>query len=459
MNNKRLRTARLGMAGAALAAAFGGLLSLGAAAVVASSPAGAVVTPTAPGSLYIPLASPSRIADTRAASTLLPDHGMTLHAQGTVVVNLPGVPTDANAVVLNVTEVNATAPSFFTVYPTGDTSSNFSNLNFVPGPALPNLVVVPITSGGSVSIYNWAGTADAIVDLEGYYETPSGTNLPLVTASPGQFFPITPVRVTDTRTGSAEPNAGQTLGANTTLPVTVTGAGGTGGVPTTATNVSAVELNVTVTNTTGASYLTVFPGGTTQPVASNLNWNTGTVIANRVIVPVSSAGIVDIYNYFGNADVVVDVDGWYSGGTGNTVTGGSAYVPIAPLRITDTRSTSVPAEPNAGKTLITNSAVQVQVAGVDSIPSTITGAVLNVTEAASSGGGFLTVFPGTLAYTPPKASDLNFVPGEVIANADEVGVGTAGTATGSVDVYNWSGNTDVVVDLFGYFVPAVAAAT
>ncbi len=424
------------------------------------SPAAQLEQPRPPaGSLYIPLASPSRIADTRATSTLLPDHGKTLGPQGTVEVDLPGVPADANAVVLNVTEVNATAASFFTVFPTGDPSSNFSNLNFVPGPALPNLVVVPINPGGSVTIYNWAGTADAIVDLEGYYETPSGTSLPIVTASPGQFFPITPVRVTDTRTGSGQANAGHTLTANTTLPVTVTGAGGIGGVPASAANVSAVELNVTVTNTTAASYLTVFPGGTTQPVASNLNWNTGTTIANRVIVPVSAAGVVDIYNYVGNADVVVDVDGWYSGGSGNTVTGGSAYVPIAPIRITDTRSTSVPAEPNAGHTLGAKSAIQVQVSGFDdTIPLNITAATLNVTEADATAGSFLTVFPGAVTPIPPTASDLNFVPGEVIANGDEVGVGTAGTAAGSVDVYNWAGNTDVVVDLFGYFVPAVAPA-
>jgi hypothetical protein len=74
-------------------------------------------------------------------------------------------------------------------------------------------------------------------------------------------------------------------------------------------------LNVTVTNPTAASYLTVWPSGTSRPLASDLNFVGGLTVANLVVVQLgtgSSAGKVDIYNAYGSVDVVVDVVGWYN---------------------------------------------------------------------------------------------------------------------------------------------------
>jgi hypothetical protein len=75
--------------------------------------------------------------------------------------------------------------------------------------------------------------------------------------------------------------------------------------------VSAVVANVTVTNTTGSSYLTVWPAGTTQPLASDLNWVAGETIPNLVVVELGSDGALSIFNYAGSTDVVVDVEGYY----------------------------------------------------------------------------------------------------------------------------------------------------
>jgi hypothetical protein len=446
MNNRILKSARLGMAGAAFAAVFGGLLSLGAVALQ-SSPA-AAATPT--GSAYVPLSTPTRIADTRANSGL-PNAGQTLGAGATDVVTLPttgvgAVPTGATAVVLNVTEADATAASYFTVYPTGDTKPAFSNLNFVPGNSQPNLVTSPIGTGNTISIYNFAGSADAVVDLEGYYVNP-----PPATTS-GQFFPLTPARITDTRTNSGFPNAGKTLSSNSVLSVQVTGAGG---VP--ATGVYAVELNVTATDTTANSFFTVYPAGPALPVVSNLNWLAGATIPNRVIVPVNqTTGAIDIYNLAGEADAVVDVDGWFSNAT-SVATGGSYFNPVAsPARITDTRAGS--GSPNAGDTLSPTGTLTVQVTGAGGVPAlspavAVTGAVLNVTEATATQPSYLTVFPASA--TRPTASDLNFSAGQVIANADQVGL----SSTGTIDIYNFQGATDVVVDVMGYYVPVIAPVT
>ena len=49
-----------------------------------------------------------------------------------------------------------------------------------------------------------------------------------------------------------------------------------GGVP--SSGVSAVVMNVTVTNPTVASHVTVWPSGATLPIASNLNFAAGDTV-------------------------------------------------------------------------------------------------------------------------------------------------------------------------------------
>ena len=74
---------------------------------------------------------------------------------------------------------------------------------------------------------------------------------------------------------------------------------------------SAVVLNVTVTDTTGQSYLTVWPDGANQPTASDLNWVPGLTVPNLVVVKVGSNGKIDLFNPAGSTDVIIDVVGWY----------------------------------------------------------------------------------------------------------------------------------------------------
>src|SRR5260370_8477305 len=104
------------------------------------------------------------------------------------------------------------------------------------------------------------GYADAFVDLAGYFAPPSGGS------TAGQFTPVAPARITDTRPSSGQPNASSTLAAGVTLNVQVTGVGG---IP--STGVSAVVLNVTAVNQTSGGYFTLFPKTQTQPLAPNPN--------------------------------------------------------------------------------------------------------------------------------------------------------------------------------------------
>jgi hypothetical protein len=84
---------------------------------------------------------------------------------------------------------------------------------------------------------------------------------------------------------------------------------GRGGVP--ATGVGSVVLNVTITNPSTDSYMTVWPTGVFQPNASNANYFGGQTVANMVIVPVGADGNVSLFNANGRTDVLVDVLGWF----------------------------------------------------------------------------------------------------------------------------------------------------
>jgi hypothetical protein len=283
-----------------------------------------------------------------------------------------------------------------------------------------NLVEVPVGTGGAVTFYNQAGSTQVLADLEGYFAAPSGT-------AGQEVGLLAPARITDTRPGSGQANAGSTLGAGATLDIQVTGAGGVPG-----TGVSAAILNVTATHTTAPGFLTVWRQGSTRPTASNLNWKTGQTVPNRVIVAVGATGKVSVYNSSGAVDVIVDVSGYFTDATA----AGKLFIPQVPHRIADTRGTA---------TLGPGGTFTLAVGGHFGVPSTATAVILNVTVTHTTATSFLTVYPSTSLR--PTASDLNWTAGVTVPNLVVASLGT----TGSVRFYNSSGNTDVVVDLVGYF--------
>jgi hypothetical protein len=398
-------------------------------------------------SLYNPV-SPTRICDTRPSSISgLSDQctGKTLGPAGTLEVQVTGqanVPSGAVGVVLNVTVTGPTANGFLTIWPAGVTQPVASNLNFVAGETIPNLVQVQLGSSGAIDVYNSAGSTDVIVDVEGYFRPASGST------SGDSYTPISPVRIADTRCGASSPppfcanehipsqNAGLTMfGPGTPQAVTVAGLDG---IP--ASGVGAVVLNVTVTGTTSGSYLTVWPAGQPRPTASNLNWRAGETIPNRVVVPVGTSDQVDIANYAGSANVIVDIGGYYS-----TATTGDQYVATSPVRLLDTRQSS--SALGAGQSLT------LQVAGTDGVPASgVEGAVFNVTVTGGTAGSFLTVYPGS---SEPAVSDLNWTAAETIPNLVVVAL----SSSGAVTISNAAGSVNVIVDLEGWYQsPSSAAA-
>ena len=127
----------------------------------------------------------------------------------------------------------------------------------------------------------------------------------------GDFTPLTPARILDTRDGTGGHSG--PLGSGASFDVQITGQGG---VP--ASGVAAVVLNVTVTQPTEPGYLTIWPTGVQRPVISNLNFVAGQTVPNAVTVAVSPAGKVSVYNLTGSTHVVFDVVGYYANADGST---------------------------------------------------------------------------------------------------------------------------------------------
>ncbi len=430
---------------------------------------------------YTPV-NPMRLADTRCSASLAPSYcsGENLpganaslgtlaagKSENVTVTGVDGIPLTATAVVVNVTAVNMTGGGYLSIYPEGSTPAVVSSLNWTAkSGVVTNLVTVPVnTSNGEITVANGgtSGTVNYIVDIEGYYAAPGSTPA-------GLYNSVTPSRLVDTRCSESPLPAGitssycaslpsansklTTLGADQTENVTVTGVGS---IP--SSGVSAVVLNLTAIGPTSGGYLTAFPAGATKAVVSTVNFNKGETVPNRVIVKVGSNGQISIYNNSGNVNFAVDVSGYYTDGSSSSQTG-SLFNPVTPARILDTRCSQSPQPsycssenlPTANATLPAiagGKSIAVQVTGIDSIPSSATAVVGNLTATGSTGGGYLTVYAGS---TAPTTSDVNFAPGTTDANM----VISELNSSGQVNIANGgrSGSVGVLVDVSGYFIPA-----
>jgi hypothetical protein len=428
------------------------LISGGLGAVVGAAPAGATnavaaAATTLPG--YTALV-PVRICDTRAsgpgvaANQCDASGPSTLSTGGVLTVKVAGaagVPADATAVVLHVTATTTSEASYLTVWPTGQAQPLAANMNWAPGQTVPNLVQTGVGTGGSISVFNHAGTVDVVVDLQGYFRPSTGA----------LFVPVSPARACDTRAGqpanqcNAQGTSAGTIGAGQARVVNLVN---DFGVPAGAT---AVAVNVTATTTSAASYLTLWPDGAAMPFAASLNWAAGQTISNRVVATLGPAGTIDVFNAYGSTDVVIDVGGYFT-----TTGAGSGYFPTAPTRICDTRPVGPGVAANGcngpgGGTLASG-----EVFSLSGFNPMMTAVVANTTVTNTGAAGFLTVFPDD-SPTIPLAADLTWAATQTIGNLAVAKLGS----TATMDFFNGStGSTDVVLDAEGFYsATAPAAAT
>jgi hypothetical protein len=265
-----------------------------------------------------------------------------------------------------------------------------------------------------------------------------------------RFISIPPCRVVDTRdatkpAGFGPPSLVGEASRSFTLP------NGPCGIPATA---QAYSLNVTVVPQGELGYLTVWPTGQSQPLASTLNSLDGEVQANAAIVAGGTGGAISVFAT-NNTDLVLDINGYF---VANTVSSALGFYPMAPCRLVDTR-------PGAPSTIITGALVGGTSTTLPIVSGTYTGSSplpcdvpataqaysLNFTLIPPGPVGYLTVYPTGEAL--PTVSTLNDPTGAVQANAAIAPAGTGGSINAFV-----TQTTDLVVDINGYFAPVGAGA-
>ncbi len=286
------------------------------------------------------------------------------------------------------------------------------------------VVVCLLTSG--FLLFGLVGTSGSRAEAQTTTLTP-----------PGTIVGVVPFRLADTRPGSStgdgiSAGAGP-VAANATIEVVT---GGRGGVPA---NAEGVVLNIAAVDPAGDGYLTVWPCGSSQPLASTLNFSRGQNVANAAVTIPGTALKTCIYSSAAT-NLLVDVTSYYLG---------AGFTGIRPFRVADTRTLASTGDGvnQGGGPIEPNVPYEVSVPGRGSVPNGAGSVVLNVTVASPQSAGFVTVWPCSGgSNTPPNASTLNFVSGQTIANSVITKPGRQGKTCVVSSV-----KTEIIVDVTGFF--------
>jgi alpha-tubulin suppressor-like RCC1 family protein len=257
----------------------------------------------------------------------------------------------------------------------------------------------------------------------------------VMTGAEGEFTPVAPARVLDTRNGSGglKPFAAN---AEQTLKLTANA-----GIP--ASNVSSVVVNLTVVNAPADGFVTIWPSGESKPSTSNINFKSGQTIANQVTVKVGADGKIKMLSNASGTNLLIDVSGYYSAKDGNA---GSRFSFTAPTRILDTRSGTGAPKAQLGD----GQSINVKVAGIAGVPADAKAVTLTLTAVAPSASGYMTVWPS--GSEKPVVSNINYAGGVNIANQVTAPIG----ADGSISLFNAGSKTDAIFDIIGYYKPAAS---
>ena len=253
-------------------------------------------------------------------------------------------------------------------------------------------------------------------------------------APPMLLTPVTPCRVADTRNATG-PFGGPTMSGNSTRTFTI---------PQSACNIPATalaySLNVTVVPPGPLTYLSIWPAGQAQPVVSTLNSFNGEVVANAAIVPAGTNGAIDVY-VSNTTDVVIDINGYF---VASGTAGALSFYPVTPCRVADTRN----ATGSLGGPFMSSGTTRAFPITSSScgLPSTAQAYSFNVTVVPHQALNYLTIWP--TGQSQPYVSTLNSPLGAIVANAAIVPAGSGGEISIFV-----TDNTDVIIDVNGYFAP------
>ena len=402
-----------------------------------------VISGSGPNSLmFYPLASPTRLLDTRFGQTACSAPGAPIPG-GTSLTQLArnfcGIPASAKAVTGNVTVVLPSANGFLTIYPSDAASQpTAANTNFAAGDVLNNVFTVGLgAADGAFKVFA-STNAEVVIDITGYYAPPGAGGL--------YFHPLSkPIRLMETRVaqpGCFTPGAPLAANTDTTQQGTTTCDGVT--IPATA---KALVGNATTVLPSANGFITLYPAdAVSRPLAASGNYRSASVLNSPFTVGLSPAGQFKIYTV-AQTDLVIDVLGYFSGDATDINGTGLLFTPLTPARLLDTR-TGASGACFLPSTPLTGGVETSQVArGVCTIANTAQAIVGNATTVLPAANGFLTFWPSD-APTRPLAATSNFQAGRNFNRYYTAGLG----ADGAFKMYA-SQTTNLVVDVSGYFAP------
>jgi hypothetical protein len=271
----------------------------------------------------------------------------------------------------------------------------------------------------------------------------------------GEYHPLTPARIFDTRPPGINDVAPRgkkpATSAGYDFDVQVTGLGG---VPSDPSRVLAVVANVTVVEPEAAGWMAVRPSGTPMPdpPSSLVNFTAGRNVPNTAIVGVGADGKITVrLRATGRAHVIIDVSGWIS--TSSHETRGARLVPAGPARVLDSR--------RAGGVLRSQQTRSLTIRGANSFEPTITSVVPNrptvsavmvnivaINRQPGSRSTYVAATPTPIpAGTLPTVSNVNLPAGIVKTNMAIVPIGP----DGRIHFFNFSGDLHLAIDVLGYF--------
>ena len=260
------------------------------------------------------------------------------------------------------------------------------------------------------------------------------------TTPSGTYYPLSPVRILDTRNGIGPTGA---LGAGKTRSIAIAGV-----VPGVPKDAIAVTGNLTVTQATIAGYVRL--GSSVSGEGSTINFKANDNRANGVTLGLAADGtLTALYSTAsgkGTVQLIFDLTGYFMRDPN-----GATFVPITPTRIVDSRI------PKGLKPLAASKISTFAVIGLAGVPTNAVAVSGNATITGASAAGYIVIAPKIASAAAPGSSTLNFPAGDTRAN--NVTVQLSG---GQLQVeYVGKAKTTVqfIFDVTGYFIPGLSGAT
>lgn len=253
---------------------------------------------------------------------------------------------------------------------------------------------------------------------------------------------VPPARLLETRSGpnmvtvdGRDQGVGQ-IPTGAVYPLLVRGRAGV------AADAASAMVTVTVTQPVGSGFVTVFPCDQPRPRASNLNFTPGQTVADIAIAPIAADGTICLFTS-STTHLIVDVNGYITADT-------SGPVAVTPARLLETRAGdglgTIDGRDQGVGVIESGTVRPLLVRNRGGVAANAASAVVTLTVTDPTLRGFITVFPCDQPI--PRASNLNFVAGQTVA---DVAISPI-AADGTICLYA-SATTHLIVDVNGYLPP------